>query len=146
MANPLVDQGVLNRLRASVVVTNFPQLNVISANLGKEAIRLALDGQASAYLGTMTGAVPSPEPYQIATVTINLVKSEPIANIYKLQFESSVLLGPIVVRSDAATLGVYPLTNCVLENVREQSYAGDEPVWAVTIKGTYYINTNYFSG
>ena len=145
MPNPLIDQGTLNKLRASIVFTNFPQLNVVSANLGKEAIRLALDGPASSYLATMTGAVPSPEPYQIVTVTANLVKSEPIANTFKTQFENSVLLGPVTIRSDAVTLGVYYLINCVLENVREQSYAGEDPVFAVTIKGTYYINTAYFS-
>ena len=145
MPNPLIDQGTLNRLRASVVFTNFPELNVISANLGKEGIRLGLDGPATSYLATMTGAVPSPEPYQIVTVTINLVKSEPIANTFKTQFETSVLIGPVVVRPDAVTLGLYPLLNCVLENVREQSYAGEEAIFAVTIKGTYQINTGYFS-
>lgn len=145
MANPLVDQGTLNRLVASVVFPNFPQLNVISANLGKEGIRLTLEGPATAYLATMTGAVPSPEPYQMVTVTINIVKSEPIANTYKTQFENSVLLGPATIRPDSSTLGLYSLLNCVLENVREQSYAGDDPVYSVTFKGTYQVNAGYFS-
>ena len=145
MANPLIDQGTLNRLRGSVTYANFPQLNVISANLAKEAIRLSLDGPATAYLPVMTGAVPSPEPYQICTLTINLVKSEIISNTYKTQFEDTVLIGPVTVRSDSITLGIYQLINCVLENVREQSYAGDDPAWSVTVKGTYQINAGYFS-
>ena len=145
MPNPLVDQGTLNRLRASIVVPNAPQLNVISANLGREGIRLALDGPATAYLATMTGAVPSPEPYQIVTLTVNIVKSEPVSNIYKTQFETTVLIGPVTVRPDSPTLGLYQLLNCVLENVREMSYAGDEAIYAVTIKGTYQVNAGYFN-
>ena len=144
-SNPLIDHGTLNRLRASVIVPNNPQLNVIAANLGKEGIRLALDGPATAYLAVMTGAVPSPEPYQICTVTINLVKSEPISNVYKNQFENTVLIGPVTVRPDAVTLGIYQFLNCVLENVREQSYAGDEPNYSVTFKGTYQVNAGFFS-
>jgi hypothetical protein len=145
VANPLIDQGVLNRLRASVVFTNYPAMNVISANLGKEAIRLALEGNATSYLPVMTGAVPSPEPYQICTLTLNLVKSQPISNTYKTQFETTTLIGPAAVRPDAVSLGIYVLSNMVLDNVREMSYSGEDPVYVVTLKGTYQVNAGFFA-
>lgn len=145
MPNPLIDQGTLNRIRASVVWTDFPQLNVISSYLGREGIRLALEGNATDYFGTMTGAVPSPAPYQICTLTMSLLKSQPLSNIYKNQFEADCILGMATVRPDATTLGIYSLNNVVLESVREMTFAGEDPTWVVTAKGYYLVNSFLFN-
>jgi hypothetical protein len=143
--NPLVDQGTLNRIMASVVWTNFPALNLTSPYLAREGIRLALEGNATDYFGTMTGAVPSPAPYQICTITMALVKSQPLSNQYKLQFESNTILGNCTVRPDTSTLGIYDLNNVVLESVREMTFAGEEPSFVVTGKGYYLVNSDLFN-
>jgi hypothetical protein len=145
MANLLVDQGTLNRIRASVVWPSYPELNVTSPYLAKEGIRLSLEGNATDYFGTMTGAVPSPAPYQICTLTLALVKSQPLANLYKSQFELDCLLGLCTVRPDSTTLGIYQLNNVVLESVREMSFAGEEAAWIVTTKGYYLTNAFLFN-
>lgn len=146
MANPLVDQGQLNRIKASVVWTSFPALNVTSPYLGKEGIKLALEGNASEYYGTMTGAVPSPAPYQIITLTMALIKSQPLADLYKQQFESNVIMGMATIRPDVvAGLGIYTINNAVLESVREMSFAGEEPTYMVTAKGYYLVNNVLFN-
>jgi hypothetical protein len=145
MPNPLVDQGQLNRIRASVVWPDNPQLNVTSPYLAKEGIRLALEGNASDYLPTMTGAVPSPAPYQIITLTINLVKSQPLCAVYKAQFESNCVVGASTVRPDSTTLGLYSLNNMVLESVREMTFAGEDPAWVITAKGYYLVNAFLFN-
>jgi hypothetical protein len=144
MPNPLIDQGVLNRIRASVVFPSFPQLNITSPYLAKEGIRLALEGNATDYFGTMTGAVPSPAPYQLCTLTLNLIKSQPLSNIYKAQFESTCILGPASVRPDATSLGIYQLYSVVLETVREMTFAGEDPIWSVTARGYYLVNSSLF--
>ena len=143
--NPLVDQGTLNRIRASVIWTNFPALNVTSPYLGREGIRLALEGNATDYFGTMTGAVPSPAPYQMCTLTLSLIKSQIFSNLYKAQFELDTLLGPGTVRPDSTALGIYQLNNCVLESVNAMSFAGEEPGWVVTCKGYYLVNSFLFN-
>jgi hypothetical protein len=151
--NPLVDQGTLNRIRASVVWSNFPQLNVTSPYLGREGIRLALEGNATDYFGTMTGAVPSPAPYQICTLTLNLIKSQPLGQVYKSQFELSTLLGYCTVRPDSGPnldgnidgIGIYDLYNVVLETVREMTFAGEDPTYVVTCKGYYLVNSVLFN-
>jgi hypothetical protein len=156
--NPNIQQGTLNRVKATVNIPLYPGLNVTPPYLAKEGIRLALEGNASEYFGSMTGAVPSPVPYQIATLTIALLKSQPFAQSYKLQFENSVLIGDVTVYPDvgvAAPSGVgaagtayglqqYQLRNCVLETVREMSFAGEEPIYSVTIKGYYEVNNAMF--
>lgn len=147
MANPLQAQGVLNRLKASVVWNSFSSLNVTAAFLGAEGIRLALDGAAVAFLPTMTGAVTSPEPYQMITLTMNLLKTQQLADLYKQQMETSALLGDGTVRPDVSSggIGYYQLTNCAIEAVREINFAGTDAGWVVTVRGYYIINNALWS-
>jgi hypothetical protein len=147
MPNPLVEQGSLNRVRGSVTWTNFPGLQVNSWNLGKEGIRLALEGNATDYFPTMTGAVPSPAPYMICTLTINLLKSQGFSNLYKAQMELSTLMGQATIYPDIIPpdgIGLYLLYNCVLESVREMTFAGEDPLFVITAKGYYLVNSNMF--
>ena len=138
--NPLVDQGTLNRLRGSVVWSDFPTLNVTAAYLGQEAIRLALEGEATQYIDTMTGAVSSPQPYRLASLTLHLLRTQPLADLYKKQEEQSALLGSGTVRPDASPLSPYPLINCAIQGVTDLPFAGQDPGYAVRIRGYYNIN------
>ena len=145
MANPLVVQGTLNRILASVVWQNFPALNVTAPFLNREAIRLALDGETTRFLPTLTGAVTSPEPYMMTTITINLLKSQNLASLYKAQMELQSVLGDCVVRPDVTTLTPYDFVNCAIQSVREQAYSGEDAGFAVTIRGYYLINSSLYN-
>ena len=144
-ANPLVDQGFLNRVIASVSITNFPNLNVTAPFLNREAIRLALDGESTVFLPTLTGAVTSEEPYMMCTVAINLLKTQTLSGQYKAQMELQSTIGDIVVRPDSTILPPYDLVNCAIGGVREQSYAGNDAGWVVTLRGYYLINSGLFN-
>src|ERR1700722_15846993 len=100
-ANPLVPQGTLNLLRGSVVVTNFPSLNITAPFLGKAGIRLTFEGDTTLYIDTMTGAVTSPQPYLRVTVEADLLKTQNLATLYKQQQELLSTIGDLVVYSDA---------------------------------------------
>lgn len=145
MANPLIDQGVINRLRGSVMFPQFPGLQITSPYLGKAGIKLALEGASVLYLPTLTGAVTSPEPYLMVSLAINLLKSQPLADIYKIQMETNSLLGPCTVRPDAATLSPYELVNMGIEMVRELDFSGENADYLVTLKGYYSVNSSLFS-
>jgi hypothetical protein len=115
--------------------------------LGKEGIRLALEGNATDYFPSMTGAVPSPAPYQICTLTLSLLRSQSFSNQYKAQFESTTLMGLATIYPDIIPpngIGTYILNNCVLESVREMTFAGEDPNWVVTAKGFYLVNSTLF--
>lgn len=144
MANPLVAQGTLNRLRASVIWANFPALNVTAPFLHKEGIRLALEGEATTFIDTMTGGVTSPEPYQRVSLTMVLLKTQALAASYKAQMESSSLLGDGTVRPDSVALPPYQIVNCAIRSIRELNFAGDDAAWAVMIGGYYPINSALF--
>ncbi len=145
MPNPLVAQGSLNKLRASVTWPGNPTLNVTAPYLGKEGIRLALQGESVLYMPTMTGAVTSQEPYMMVECVINLLKSQALANLYKQQMETNALLGDGTVRPDSVSLGIYALTNCSIKSVRELDFSGEHALFAVTIGGYYNINSVLFN-
>ena len=87
MANPLISQGTINRLRASVVIPSNTALNVTPSYLGKAALRLAFIGPVTTSIGTLTGVVQSPEPYMEFNLTMHLLKSQAFANAWKMQIE-----------------------------------------------------------
>lgn len=145
--NGLTRQGFLNRLVAAVTWDNFPELNATAPFLAKEGIRFSLEGDATTYIPTMIGGVPSPEPYQVISVTINLLKTQPLSNLWKQQMELSTLLGNGTVFPDvAAGLGLsrYRIINGAIVSVPEQDYAGNEAAWRVVCKGFYNINAALF--
>ncbi len=144
MANPLITQGTLNRLRASVIWNDNPNLNVTASYLGKDGIRLALDGESTMFINTLTGAVTSPEPYQMITLTIHLLKTQALSSQYKSQMETSALLGNGVVRPDSVALPAYDIVNCAIESVRELNFSGADAEFAVTVKGYYLVNSSLY--
>jgi len=144
MANPLIDQGVLNRLRGSVVFADNPAFNVTSPFLGKAGLRLALEGQATVYLPTLTGAVRSPEPYQMVSLSANLLKSQPLANAYKNRMETDTFLGNATVRTDSVTLNVYEIINVSISALRELNLNGEDADYLITFIGYYSVNQSLF--
>src|SRR5581483_8911607 len=130
MGPPLIDQGILNRIKAAVTWTNFPDLNVTAPFLDKEGITLRLDGQASMQHDTMTGLVQSPEPYLAVSVVIALLRTQPHSDAYKTQM---------------AGLSPYQLQNMSIQSVGDLLLNGSTPIYGVTCRGFYVVNNNLFN-
>lgn len=145
MANPQVVQGTLNRLLASVVYADYQNLNVTSSYLAREAISLSFDGDTSLLLGTMTGAVTSPEPYIFGTVTIHLLRTQNLGNAYKTQIETNTTLGSVTIYPDSTALSPFQLNNCVLMSIQETAFDGQQAGLIVRVRGVYSINATLFS-
>lgn len=138
--NPLIDQGSLNRLKASVKWTSFPGLNVTPSVLNAAGIELALDGDITAFLRSYTGRVTSPEVFVPATLTINLLRTQSLSATYKQQVETQSTIGDCVVRVDSVVHPPYDLTNCGIQSVRPIVISGQDAGWSVVIGGTYLVN------
>lgn len=144
--NPLIDQGILNRIRGTVTWNNFPGLNVTAPFLDKEGINLRLEGESSLQHGTMTGLVQSPEPYMPISVVIALLKTQFLSDSYKSQMESNSVLGPGTVYPDVSSgLSPYALLNMSIQSVGELLFNGTTPIFAVTCRGYYIVNNALFS-
>lgn len=144
-ANPLVDQGTLNRIRGSVVIPSVPTLNVTAPFLGKAGISVALQGDSTLMLPTMTGAVTSPEPYMIAMVTVHLLKTQQLAVLYKQRMELDARLGALQVIPDAVGFPNYDFFNAAMTGVRELSMAGDDAGYVVSIQAYYNVNSTLWN-
>lgn len=142
MASPNISQGTLNRLKASLVLPAFPELNVTAPFLGKEGIGLAFEGDATTMIPQMTGTVTSPEPYQLATILVRLIRTQSLSDLYKQQMESSTLLGDITLRPDTVQPGLspYSIINCAITHVGDLTFNGMDAGFGVSIKGTYPLN------
>jgi hypothetical protein len=143
--NPLIDQGILNRIRGSVTWANFPGLNVTAPFLDKDGINLRLEGAASSQHGTMTGIVQSPEPYMPVSVVIALLKTQLLSDSYKVQMETNSVLGPGTVFPDVSNgVSQYSLQNMAIMSVGELLFNGTTPIFAVTCRGYYTTNNQLF--
>jgi hypothetical protein len=144
MAFQFTPPGVLNRLRASVVYNDFPQLNVTSNFLTTEGIRLALEGNATDLLPAMVSLVSSPAPYLSASITMSIVRSASLAALYKLQFEDTTLMGMVTIFPDTDVINPFIINNVALESIREMAMAGMEAAMVITARGYYNVNTGFF--
>ncbi|VCW92760.1 hypothetical protein ACNF2X_25330 [Klebsiella quasipneumoniae] len=142
MANPLVPQGFLNRVRGALSVTDTPALNVSASYLAKDGISLRPDGPATDIIPTMTGTVGSQAPYQQITLTVHLLKTQGLGESYRQRYLTDTSLGELVVTPDATTFGNITLLNCYLVNFNELAFSGMDPAFVVTISGYMVTNDN----
>ena len=140
MNNPRIVQGLLNRVLTAVVVTDFPQLSVTAPYMAKSLAQLDFDEDAVDQIGTATGIVNSPAPYVMATVTVNLLRSQGIAAAYLTQWQLNAILGSVTVYPDSTIFPPITLVNCSLLRPAPGPYDGQDPTVKATIKGVYYVN------
>ena len=144
--NPLIDQGVLNRIRASVTWANFPQLNVTAPFLDRDGVTLRKEGEATMQHPTMTGVVQSGEVYMPVSVVIALLRTQALSAAYQTQMQASTVLGQGTVFPDVSVgLAPYVLYNMAIQSVGELVLNGTTPIWAVTCRGYWPINNNLFT-
>ncbi|HIH4731520.1 TPA: hypothetical protein ACYSAY_003766 [Raoultella planticola] len=142
MANPLVSQGFLNRVRGALSVTDTPALNVSASYLAKDGISMRPDGPATDIIPTLTGTVGSQAPYQQVTLTVHLLKTQGLGESYRQRFLTDTSLGELVVTPDSTIFGNITLLNCYLVNFNEMAFSGMDPSFVVTISGYMVTNDN----
>jgi len=112
--------------------------------LAPEGARLTFEGVTTTFLPTMTGVVTSPEPFQMISLDIYLLKSQSLAWAYEAQRQFSALLGQGVVRTDSPVGTPYDLFNCAIENVEALDFSGRTPNYVVRVRGYYEVNASMF--
>jgi hypothetical protein len=145
LGNPQTPQGFLNRIRGHMLVPNYPQLNVTASFLGEGGFDLSWGTPTTTMINTMTGRVVSPEPYQVASVGIHLVKSMTLAAAWEQQRSVLSNIGNVLLFTDSAPLGAYTLTACAIENVGQIVINGKSAEYLVTITGTFIVNNALFA-
>lgn len=143
--NPLVSQGTLNRVRCSVIVPNFSSLNITAAYMGKSFASIDFEGAFDEQIETGTGAVTSPEPYVMATISVGLLRTQSLAVAWLNQAQTSSDLGTIIIHSDTAAFPAISLRSSVIRSLEPGAFDGMDPVARLTLRGVYDINNNLWN-
>ncbi len=142
---PSANLGSLNRVRPTIVFSNNPVLNIIPAIIGREGLHVTFTGEANTVLPAMVGVVNSPEPYQVVTVAVPIVKTSGAGPLFKSQLESSALLGDCIIRTDSTNMPDFSFQNMSITGVGDYGLGGTEPTWTLTLTGVYVINSNLWN-
>lgn len=142
MGNPLINQGVLNKVRASVKFTDHPELDVSASFLTQDCIDLSFQGDAGVLLPTLTGGVSSPNPMQMIDIKIHLVRSQSLAQLFKNQIEKNTYLGPAKIYTDSSTLGDFSIRQATMRSCGDVSFSGRDPAFLISLFGIYDVNSD----
>jgi len=138
--NPQVNQGSLNRVKGSVSVVAHPELNITAPFLVKEGLSLSWDGETTTFIPTMTGVVVSPEPYQMVTLTIGILKTTTLGVAYKARIEQDATIGDCVINPDSSNFPKFTIQNAAIEGIEACTFNGTDPGFRIRIKGTWNVN------
>ncbi|WP_455387443.1 hypothetical protein [Petrachloros mirabilis] len=143
--NPLIQQGTLNRVRCSIIVPNYAGLNITSPYMGRNFATLSFDGDFTQLIGTATGAVTSPEPYVMATISVGILRTQALATSWRSQWETNGSIGPVSIHSDTAAFAAIDLDTVVIKHFDPNAFDGNDPVSHLTLSGVYYINSDLWN-
>lgn len=140
--HPTVTQGTLNRLRASIVVPSYSNLNASSSNMGKNFTTVEFDGDFALLLETATGAISSPEPYVMANVTVDLLRTQAVSGAWLAQGQTQSEIGNVQIHPDTTAFPVITINDTIIRNVHPGEYDGQNPVVRLDLRGVFYLNNN----
>lgn len=140
--NPLVNQGFLNRVRATLTVTDSPELNVSASYLAREGISVRPIGPASDVLPTMAGTVHSQVPYQQVEVSIHMLRTQSLAAAWQRRMRKNTSLGEVVATPDTTTMDDFTILNTALTNFQEMPMNGTDVGFVVTLSGYITVNND----
>jgi hypothetical protein len=145
LPNPNIQQGTLNRIRGSLSFVSYPNLNITAPYLGRNAIRIVFQGAATQNINTMTGTVPSPEPYMVIEMTVDLIKTQAFAQQFMTQIGISSFLGDCTLRGDANPLQPFFLQNVSVLNPGDLNFDGTSTSLPLRFGGYWEINSALFT-
>jgi hypothetical protein len=144
--NPQIALGTLNRLRTSLVVPNFPTLNVPASYQSKRQIHVTLDENPFVLgIETATGTVNSPEPYVMGTVNVGLLRSQGLSFSWMTQAKATGNIGDIEIHSDTSVFSALTVHNAFIVRVDPGPYNGQDAEVSLVIRGTFYVNSDLWN-
>jgi hypothetical protein len=139
--NPGIARGVLNRVRCSVVVPNFPSLNIIPANMGRSLARISFSDNTVNQIPTGTGLVNSPEPFIRATITIALLRTQQISTSWLNQILLDCNVQDATIYSDSSVFPPIALQDVVASHFDPGPYDGTSPDFQLILAGALPVNS-----
>lgn len=142
--NPIINPGPLNRVRVSATFPDNTSLNIIRGYFSKTQVHSTFSDSAKS-IPTQVNHVISEEPYSLASFAFHVVRTLPLANAWKTQWETSALLGNMIVRPDTSVISDFQIYNAMLKNISGLDFSGESGELVINITGIYNVNSELFS-
>jgi hypothetical protein len=139
---PNITQGNLNKVATHLVVASFPALSVNASYMGKSMCKVTLDSPFVQQIGTATLFVNSPEPYVMGHMTVSLLRSQSLANLWITQAQTQATLGTVQIFSDSTVFSALSVLNCSITDFDPGAFDGTDPVVSVTVSGGFPVNSS----
>ena len=138
-------QGVLNRVRAALIVTGNTGLNVGAGYLGKAGISVTPNGKITDTIENLTGLTQSPSPYITVDVTIHLLKTQALAAAWRSQYESYSAIGNITLIPDADPWPNYTFLNAAITHFDNMPFDGMDAGHIIHLFAYYPLNNSLWN-
>lgn len=128
----------INKSRSSIVFSDYPELLITTEVLGDSIINLSFNGQQTERIASALGDILSPNFYQQASVSVDLLKvSNQCKELMKRRKNNNILTGSATVTLDDGS--TYKLTSLTFE-IGSVSGDGTSATVEVTISGNSRVN------
>lgn len=129
---------MINKSRSSVVFSDYPELLCTTEVLGDGIISISFNGQQTERIGSALGDILSPNFYQQASVSIDLLKTSSVySELIRKRKNSNILTGSAVVTLDDGSN--YKITNITFE-IGSVSGSGDSATVEINLMGNSPVN------
>jgi hypothetical protein len=139
--NPLVSGGNLNKVSTHLVVASNTALSVTASFMGKSMVKVTFDSPFVQQLPTATSFVNSPEPYVMAHITVALLRSQSLANLWIAQAQVQSTLGTVTLYPDSTVFSAISVLNCSITDFDPGPFDGSNPDVPITISGSWPVNS-----
>lgn len=143
--NPLLNLGQLNRVRASIVFPSVTAINITSSQMGKRFVSLTFDEDFATQIQEGVGIITSQEPYVMATVTTDVLRTLPLAQAIIAQVEANSYVGTVKIHSDTSAFPVRTVHSASIMKADPGAYDGVSGVLALVIRGIFYPNNDLWN-
>jgi hypothetical protein len=143
--NPQIAQGVLNRVLTALIIPSNTALNITAPYMAKGFAKLEFEGDWTGQVGTGTGIVTSPEPYIMARVTANLLRTQALSASWVAQGQQATFIGQVNVHSDTSVFPVASITDASIFTLDPGAFDGTDPVVRLVLRGSFPINAALWS-
>jgi hypothetical protein len=141
----MVPQGVLNRVRASVIVPQYTSLNINSSHMSQKMLTGTPEEDFTEQPMTAVGVVNAPNPYVKYTVNVGILRTQALAYAWLQQAQTTVMVGRIVIHSDTSAFPQIRIHNASIIKIDPGAYDGRDPVVDLTLRGVFYVNNDMWS-
>lgn len=144
-SNSLVANGILNRVLTHITFASYPALNIGAQNMGSTYAHLNFEGDFTQQPEVAVGVVNSPEPFVMASISTQILRTQPLGAAWLSQVSLYTVLGVVNVYPDSPAFPNITISDVVVRTFNTEAFDGRNPAIDLVLRGVYYPNNSLWS-